>query len=98
VAEHACRWFSRHLGPREPRIHELEARLKERHPGADCRVTVEERVPHAYERRRFNVRLDVSRGGRSFVVNREHEHDPGVALREAFAAAHRQLDALPAGV
>jgi putative phosphoribosyl transferase len=94
VAGHACRWFSRHLGPLEPRIHELEARLRERHPGSDCRVTVEDRVPHAYERRRFNVRLDVSRQGRSFVVNREHDDDPGVALREAFRAASRQLDAL----
>lgn len=25
VAEHACRWFSRHLGPLEPRTRELEA-------------------------------------------------------------------------
>jgi dienelactone hydrolase len=94
VAQHACRWFSRHLGPLEPRIHQLEARLRERHPGADCRVTVEDRVPHAYERKRFNVRLDVALGSRSFVVNREHDEDPGVALREAFSAANRQLEAL----
>jgi hypothetical protein len=57
-------------------------------------VTLEDRPPHAYERRRFNVRLDVSLAGRSFVVNREHDDDPGVALREAFSAANRQLDAL----
>lgn len=94
VAQHACRWFARHLGPLEPRIHELETRLKARHPGSDCHVTVEDRVPHAYERRRFNVRIDVSRAGSSFVVNREHDDDPGVALREAFRAANRQLDAL----
>ena len=97
VAQHACRWFSRHLAaPLEPRIHELETDLRARHPGSDCRVTVEDRVPHAYERRRFNVRLDVSLAGRSFVVNREHDDDPGVALREAFTAASRQLDALEA--
>jgi pimeloyl-ACP methyl ester carboxylesterase len=94
VARQACRWFARHLGPLEPRIHELETRLKARHPGSDCRVTVEDRVPHAYERRRFNVRLDVSWAGSSFVLNREHDEDPGVALQEAFRAANRQLDAL----
>jgi dienelactone hydrolase len=97
VARHACRWFSRHLAPPlEPRIRELETGLKQRHPGADCRVTVEDRQPHAYERRRFTVRLDVSLDSRSFVVNREHDDDPGVALREAFNAAGRQLDALEA--
>jgi putative phosphoribosyl transferase len=97
VAQQAWRWFSRHLGAGlEPRIRALETALKQRHPGADCRVSVEDRPPHAYERRRFNVRLDVSLVGRSFVVNREHDHDPGVALREAFNAAGRQLDALEA--
>jgi putative phosphoribosyl transferase len=97
VAQHACRWFSRHLvPPLEPRIRELETDLKQRHPAADCRVTVEDRQPHAYERRRFNVRLDVSVRGSSFVVNREHDEDPGVALHEAFNAASAQLQALEA--
>ena len=30
VAEHACRWFGRHLGPLEPRLRELERRLIQR--------------------------------------------------------------------
>lgn len=95
VAQHACRWLSRHLAPPlEPSIRELETDLKQRHPGTDCRVTVEDRPPHAYERKRFNVRLDVSLDRRSFVVNREHDDDPGQALREAFNAAGEQLDAL----
>lgn len=98
VAEHACRWFARHLGALEPQIRELEARLREHHPGSACHATVEEREPHAYERRRYHVRLDVASGGRSFVVNREHDDDPGVALREAFAAANRQLAALEAAL
>jgi len=89
VAQHACRWFRRHLPLRT-----LETDLKQRHPGTDCCVTVEDRPPHAYERRRFNVRLDVSSHSLSFVVNREHDDDPGVALREAFQAANRQLAAL----
>ena len=94
VAEHAYRWFARYLGPLEPQVHDLEARLSKRHPGCVCHATVKEREPRAYERCRFNVRLDISRAGHSFVVNREHDHDPGVALREAFAAANRQLSAL----
>jgi putative phosphoribosyl transferase len=88
VAQHACRWFTLHL--------DLESSLKRLHPGSQCRVTLEDRPPHAYERKRFNVRLDVSRAGRSFVVNREHDDDPSAALREAFQAATRQLEALEA--
>ena len=98
VAQHVCRWFTLHLpAALEPRLRALEARLAERHPGAACHATLEEREPHAYERRRYNVRLDVALGGRSFVVNREHDDDPGEALRAAFSAANRQLEALEAG-
>jgi pimeloyl-ACP methyl ester carboxylesterase len=96
VAEHACRWFARHLGAVESQVQKMEARFAQRHPGSACHATVEERAPHAYERRRYNVRLDVTAGGRRFVVNREHDDDPGVALREAFAAANRQAAALEA--
>jgi pimeloyl-ACP methyl ester carboxylesterase len=97
VAEHACRWFLRHLAAGlEPRLRDYEARLKARHPGADCRVTLQDRPPHAHERKRFNVRLDVSFGERSFVVNREHDDDAAEALRAAFDAASAQLDALEA--
>ena len=96
VAEHACRWFARHLGAVDSQAKQLEARFTERHAGSVCHATLEERVPHAYERRRFNARVEVSKAGHSFVVNREHDDDPGVALREAFAAANRQLAALEA--
>jgi pimeloyl-ACP methyl ester carboxylesterase len=91
VAQHACRWFCRHLMPGA-----LETDLEQHHPGTRCRVTLEDRPPHAYERKRFNVRLDISLDSRAFVVNREHDDDAGVALREAFQAANRQLDALEA--
>jgi putative phosphoribosyl transferase len=96
VSEHACRWFARYLVGFEAQMRALEARLGERHPGAACHATVEEHEPHAFERRRYHVRLDVAWGGRSFVVNREHDDDPSVALREAFTAANRQLAALQA--
>ena len=40
VAQQACRWFCRYLPLRT-----LETDLKQRHPGTDCRVTVEDRPP-----------------------------------------------------
>lgn len=81
----------------DARIRERSAELRSRHPGVlDCRVSIADREPHAYERLRYNVRLDVALGGRELVINRESDEDPGVALDQAFAAAHRQLDALGA--
>jgi hypothetical protein len=81
----------------EPQIREQEVRLKSRHPHVtQCRVSVDDRPPHRYECRRFNVRLDIAFAGRAIVINREHDEDPDVALREAFDAAARQLEALEA--
>ena len=34
---------------------------------------------------------------RQLLINREHDDDPLAALREAFAAADRELDALQSG-
>jgi putative phosphoribosyl transferase len=96
VLQRACRWYGQHLASAlDRRIHTLESELRQRHPGYECRVTVEEREPHAYERRRFNVRLDVS-GKRALVVNREHDADPAAALAAAFSEANRELAALEA--
>jgi hypothetical protein len=79
----------------DARIHRRSAELRERHPGVrDCRVSVADRVPHAYECRRYNVRLDIAVQGRELVINRESDDDPALALEAAFAAAHRQLDTL----
>lgn len=76
-------------------IHSRTEDLRARHPGVrDCRVSIADRVPHAYECRRYNVRLDIAVDGRELVINRENDDDPAVALEQAFAAAHRQLDTL----
>ena len=56
-----------------------------------CHALLEDRPPHRYERRRFNVRLEIECAGRSFVINREHDHDAGAALEQAFAAARSNL-------
>lgn len=71
------------------------AALRERHPAVrDCRVSIVDRPPHAYERRRYNARLEIVVGGHEIVINRENDDDPAVALDDAFAAAQRQLDTL----
>lgn len=78
-------------------IEQHKEKLRARYPGVGaCEVTVEDRPPHNYERRRFNVRLDIDYSGRHLVVNREHENDPAVALAQAFDAAHWQLEAVEA--
>jgi hypothetical protein len=79
----------------EARIRKHEADLRSRYPRVTaCRVSVEDRSPRLYERRRFNVRLDIGLAGREIVVNRERDEDAGSALRAAFEAANQQLEAL----
>jgi hypothetical protein len=78
----------------QERIGEREARLRERWDVTGCRVTTEDRPPRAFERKRFNVRLELSFAGHDLVINREDDDDPERALDAAFAAAQRRLGAL----
>lgn len=75
-----------------PAVEELAEALRAHHPGvARCEARLEERVPRAYERKRYNVRLELDLPGRHLVVNREHEDDPLAALDDAFAGARLAL-------
>jgi hypothetical protein len=68
------------------------AELRRAYPAVQrCEALLEDRPPHRYERRRFNVRLEIDCAGRSFVINREHDDDPAAALEQAFDAARRTL-------
>lgn len=79
----------------EERIGEREARLRARYRDVTgCRVTTEDRPPRVFERKRFNVRLELAIAGHDLVINREDDDDPQRALEAAFAAAERQLGAL----
>jgi hypothetical protein len=81
----------------ERAIEQHRERLHARHPQVQrCEVTVEDRPPRRYERKRFHVRLDIDWAGRHLVVNREHDDDPACALGEAFSAAQWKLDAAQA--
>lgn len=63
-----------------------------------CRVVVEASHRHHHKGNVYHVRIDLTLPGRELVVSREsganHAHeDPYVAVRDAFAALQRQLDA-----
>ena len=57
-----------------------------------CRVVVEAPHQHHHQGKLYTVRLDITVPGREIVVNHEHDQDVYVALRDAFAAATRQLE------
>jgi ribosomal subunit interface protein len=56
-----------------------------------CRVVVE--MPHKHQRqgKHFNVRIDIGVAGGEIAVNRDHDEDVYVALRDGFDVAKRQL-------
>lgn len=57
-----------------------------------CHVSIEQPHRHKQQGRPFNVRIALHVPGGELVVNRDHHEDVYVALRDAFDAAHRQLD------
>lgn len=78
----------------ETHIRQKAAKLEQFHPRiTSCRVTVEELGKHQHQGRQFRVRIDVRVPGRvELVVNRDHDEDVYVALRDAFDHMARQLE------
>lgn len=77
----------------EARILKKVAKLEEFHPEIiSCAVAVEEERRHQQQGRLFKVRVVVHAPEREVVVNRDHDEDPYVAVRDAFDAAQRQLE------
>jgi ribosomal subunit interface protein len=85
----------RHMAPSEAleaRIREKAEKLPEFHGGVmRCHVVVEELALHHQQGRRFNVRVEVHVPGHEIAVNRDHDEDPYVAVRDAFDHAAEQL-------
>jgi ribosomal subunit interface protein len=85
----------RHMPPSdalEARIREKADKLSEFHGGVmRCHVVVEELALHHQQGRRFNVRVDVHVPGHEITVNRDHDEDPYVAVRDAFDHVALQL-------
>jgi ribosome-associated translation inhibitor RaiA len=77
----------------EARIRSKAAKLEAHNPNTTgCTVTIEEQRLHQQQGRWFNVRVVVRVPDREVVVNRDHDEDPNVALREAFDAVTRRLE------
>jgi len=77
----------------EDRIRRSVRRLERFYPAiVGCRVVVE--APHHHQRqgRLYTVRLDLRIPGGEIVIDRDHDEDVYVALRDAFDGARRQLE------
>jgi ribosomal subunit interface protein len=78
----------------ETRIREKVAKL-ERFSGRimTCRVTVESPQHRKHQGKLYSVHVDITvAGGRELMVDRVQNEDVFVAIRDAFAAATRQLE------
>lgn len=58
-----------------------------------CHVVVDVPQKHKHQGKLFGVRIDLAVPGKELVVNRVLNEDLYVAIRDAFDAAHRQLEA-----
>ena len=77
----------------EDRIRQKAAKLDQFHPNVTgCEVAIEEQRRHHEQGHWFNVRVVVRVPGHDLVVNRDHDEDPYVALRDAFDAIARRLE------
>ena len=77
----------------ETAIRRKAAGLARVHPRMTAiRTTVEAPHRHHQQGNLYTVRLDITLPGGEIVVNRDHAKDVHAALRDAFAAARRQLE------
>lgn len=82
-----------HSDALDARIRDKAAKLEELHPRiTSCRVVVEERHRHKQQGREFTVSIDLRLPGHELFVNRDHDEDVYVAVRDAFDAAGRKLE------
>lgn len=80
----------------------LEAAIREKAAKLDkfydrirsCRVVVGLPGRHKRRGKQFVVRLDLTVPGAEIAINRDHDEDVHVALRDAFDAARRKLQDL----
>lgn len=82
-----------HSDALEMRIREKAGKLEDLHTRiTSCRVVVEEQHRHSRQGKHFTVRLDIRVPGNEIVIDRDHDEDVYVALRDAFDAAGRRLE------
>jgi ribosomal subunit interface protein len=77
----------------EDAVRDKAAKLEQFHPRLmSCRVVIEQAARHKTKGRQFMVRVDLKAPGGEIAVNRDHDDDVYVALRDAFDAARRKLE------
>jgi ribosomal subunit interface protein len=77
----------------EARIREKASRLDSFHPHImSCRVVIEARDRHRHQGKEFTARIDVRVPHHEIVINRDHDEDVFVAVRDAFDAVARRLE------
>jgi ribosomal subunit interface protein len=77
----------------EDAVREKAAKLEQFHPRLmSCRVVIEQAGRHQTKGKQFVVRVDLKAPGGEIAVNRDHDQDVYVALRDAFDAARRKLE------
>lgn len=77
----------------EAAIREKAAKLDQFHPRImSCAVVVDVPGRHQHKGKEFVVHIDLKIPGEEIAVNRHHDEDINVALRDAFDAARRQLE------
>ena len=57
-----------------------------------CRVSIEQLQKHQHQGRPYGVSIDITLPGSELAVNRQQHEDVYIAIRDAFAAMHRQLE------
>jgi ribosomal subunit interface protein len=83
-----------HSAALDERIRDKVRKLEQVYPRIQsCRVVLEAPHRHKHQGKLFSVRLDVTVPGKEIVANHEQHEDMYVALRDAFNAARRQLEA-----
>jgi ribosome-associated translation inhibitor RaiA len=74
-------------------IRSKTAKLEQLHPGiVSCRIVVEQVARHKHQGNDFAVRIDLKMPGHEIAVTRHQNEDVYVALRDAFAAARREIE------
>lgn len=74
-------------------IRDRAGRLEKFHPHLmSCRVVIELAGRHQHQGKQFNVRVALKVPGAEIAVDRQHDEDPHVAVRDAFDAARRKLE------
>lgn len=77
----------------EDAVREKAAKLEQFYPRImSCRVVLEQAGRHKTKGKQFVVRVDLKAPGGEIAVNRDHDEDVYVALRDAFDAARRKLE------